>query len=63
MINYFLGTITFAHMRNVVITGGNSGVGLETARGLYADGNNVIIGSRNVQKNNEAVQDIMRSHP
>jgi NAD(P)-dependent dehydrogenase (short-subunit alcohol dehydrogenase family) len=50
-------------MRNVVITGGNSGVGLETARGLYADGNNVIIGSRNVQKNNEAVQDIMRSHP
>ncbi len=50
-------------MKNIVITGGNSGVGLETARGLYADGHNIIIGSRNVQKNIDAVQDIMRSHP
>jgi NAD(P)-dependent dehydrogenase (short-subunit alcohol dehydrogenase family) len=33
--------------KNIVITGGNSGIGLETARGLYKDGHNVIIGSRN----------------
>lgn len=31
----------------IVITGGNSGIGLETARGLYGDGHNIIIGSRN----------------
>ena len=50
-------------MKNVVITGGNSGVGLETARGLFGDGYNIIIGSRNVQKNIEAVQEITRSRP
>lgn len=48
---------------NIVITGGNSGIGLETARGLYADGHYIIIGSRNEQKNIEAIKDIMQSRP
>ena len=47
----------------IVITGGNSGIGLETARGLYGDGHFVIIGSRNQQKNQEAVLDIQKSRP
>jgi NAD(P)-dependent dehydrogenase (short-subunit alcohol dehydrogenase family) len=50
-------------MKNIVITGGNSGIGLETARGLYADDYNIIIGSRNVQKNIAAIKDITSSHP
>lgn len=37
--------------KNIVITGGNSGVGLQTAIGLVADGHNVIFGSRNEQRN------------
>jgi retinol dehydrogenase 12 len=49
--------------KNVVITGGNSGIGLETARGLYADGHHLIIGSRNQQKSLDAIQDIRQSRP
>jgi NAD(P)-dependent dehydrogenase (short-subunit alcohol dehydrogenase family) len=37
--------------KNIVVTGGNSGVGFETVKGLYLDGHNVIFGSRNVTKN------------
>ena len=59
----FSDNYNFCPMKNVVITGGNSGVGLETARGLFGDGHNIIIGRRNIQKNIEAVQDIVRSHP
>jgi len=33
--------------KNIVITGGNIGIGLETAKGLYADGHYIIFGSRN----------------
>lgn len=46
-----------------MITGGNSGIGLETARALYGDGHNVIIGSRNEQKSLAAVKDIIESRP
>ena len=46
--------------KNVVITGGNSGIGYETARGLYKDGHNVVFGSRNQQKNEEAVNEIKK---
>ena len=37
--------------KNIVITGGNSGVGFEAAKGLYQDGHNIIFGSRNTVKN------------
>jgi NAD(P)-dependent dehydrogenase (short-subunit alcohol dehydrogenase family) len=50
-------------MKNIVITGGNSGIGLETARALYADGHSVIIGSRNEQKSIAAIRDIQQSRP
>lgn len=50
-------------MKNIVITGGNSGIGLETARALYGDSHNVIIGSRNEQKSIAAVKDIQESRP
>ena len=33
--------------KNIVLTGGNTGIGLETARGLFGDGHNIIFGSRN----------------
>ena len=46
--------------KNVVVTGGNSGVGYETVKGLYEEGHNVIFGSRNVTKNQEAVAEITK---
>jgi len=45
----------------VVITGGNSGVGLETARVLAQRGARVILGCRSSMRGNEAVADIKRS--
>ena len=32
---------------NIIITGANTGIGYETAKGLYRDGNHIIFGSRN----------------
>jgi NAD(P)-dependent dehydrogenase (short-subunit alcohol dehydrogenase family) len=49
--------------RNIVITGANSGIGLETARGLYTDGHSLIVGSRNRQKSLAAIEDIKQSRP
>jgi len=43
----------------VVITGGNSGVGLETARGLAERGATVIIGCRSKERGDKAVKDII----
>ena len=45
--------------KNIVLTGGNDGVGKETVRGLYKDGHNLIFGSRNQEKNESAAKDIM----
>ena len=45
---------------DVVVTGGNSGVGFETARGLYKDEHNIIFGSRNVKRNEDAVKEITK---
>ncbi|KAG5327691.1 RDH11 dehydrogenase, partial [Pseudoatta argentina] len=42
----------------VVITGGNSGIGKETARDLYARGARVILACRNMETTNKAVEDI-----
>jgi NAD(P)-dependent dehydrogenase (short-subunit alcohol dehydrogenase family) len=49
--------------KNIVITGGNTGIGLETSKCLYADGHNIIFGSRNEQKNVSAAQLIIQSSP
>jgi len=45
----------------VVITGGNSGIGLETARGLAERGATVIIGCRSKERGDKAVKDIIRT--
>lgn len=46
-----------------VVTGGNSGLGFETARRLAKQGNKVIIASRNKTKANEAIQKIGAEYP
>lgn len=49
--------------RNIVITGGNAGIGFETAKALFADSHNIIIGSRNEQRNVQATEQIKQASP
>jgi NAD(P)-dependent dehydrogenase (short-subunit alcohol dehydrogenase family) len=51
------------HGRIAVVTGGNGGLGLETARALAASGAHVIIAARNPKKAAAAVEDITTSAP
>ncbi len=41
--------------KNVVITGANAGIGFETIKELYHNGNNIIFGSRNSMLNQQAI--------
>ncbi|KAF1983036.1 NAD(P)-binding protein [Aulographum hederae CBS 113979] len=49
--------------KTILITGGATSIGLETARALHATGATVYITSRDVRKGEEAVEDIMSSDP
>lgn len=49
--------------RNVLITGGSNGIGLEMARALAADGDHVVIASRDQTKAAAAVAQITRKNP
>ncbi len=53
-------TVTSMDGKVVVITGGNSGIGLETAVGLAGAGARVLLGCRDVTKADAAVADIRR---
>jgi NAD(P)-dependent dehydrogenase (short-subunit alcohol dehydrogenase family) len=46
-----------------VVTGGNSGIGLETARTLAAAGASVVLAVRNSEKGSAAVTEIARTNP
>src|SRR5687767_14892531 len=48
--------------RRFLITGGNSGIGLEAARMLAGQGGSVTIACRNLEKGQRAVEDIRRTH-
>ncbi|XP_063369553.1 retinol dehydrogenase 12-like [Cydia amplana] len=49
---------TKLHGKTALVTGGNAGIGLETARDLARRGARVIIASRNNKKSEAAVEDI-----
>lgn len=49
------------HGKIALVTGGNSGIGLETARDLARRGATVIIASRNEEKSSKAIADIIRT--
>ncbi|GBM12762.1 Retinol dehydrogenase 11 [Araneus ventricosus] len=51
------------HNKTVIITGGNGGIGKETALDLAARGAKVIIGCRDTEKGKKAVEDIRRQVP
>lgn len=46
--------------KNIVVTGGNSGIGYETVKALYQEGHNIIFGARNIDKNKEAIDKITK---
>lgn len=47
------------HGKTVLITGCNTGIGKETARVLYGRGANIVMASRNSDKNEQAREDIL----
>jgi len=49
--------------RHVLITGANSGIGLEMARALAHQGDHVIIASRDLAKSQAAVNDVCANQP
>lgn len=49
--------------RHILITGGNSGIGLEMARSLAAQGDHVIIASRGLAKSQAAADSIRAEQP
>ena len=49
--------------KTVLVTGGNTGIGLETAAGLAAMGADTVITSRDPAKGTAAVDEIRRRHP
>lgn len=44
--------------KTAIVTGGSAGIGLATAKALYAEGVNVVIAARNQEKLEKAVADI-----
>jgi len=49
--------------RTAVVTGANSGLGLETARALAGAGAQVVLACRNIGKGEHAAEQIRRDHP
>ncbi|KAH7161726.1 hypothetical protein EDB81DRAFT_944349 [Dactylonectria macrodidyma] len=49
--------------KTAFVTGANQGIGIETARALHATGATVFLGTRDVAKGQQAVEDIRASDP
>lgn len=47
----------------IVVTGANSGLGFESAKAFAQKGATVVMAVRNLQKGDEARQDILKAHP
>nr|WP_316046060.1 SDR family NAD(P)-dependent oxidoreductase [Planococcus glaciei] len=49
--------------KTAIITGANSGIGLEAAKDLAGKGARIVMAVRNLQKGNAARQEIIGRHP
>ncbi|WP_411349978.1 oxidoreductase [Paenibacillus sp. WLX2291] len=49
--------------KQVVITGGSGGLGLETAKELAAHGASLVLAVRNLEKGHQAAADLLRQYP
>jgi NAD(P)-dependent dehydrogenase (short-subunit alcohol dehydrogenase family) len=49
--------------KTCIVTGGSSGIGLETVRGLAREGAHVVIAVRDVEKGRAAETDVLASVP
>jgi NAD(P)-dependent dehydrogenase (short-subunit alcohol dehydrogenase family) len=63
MVSWSAADIPDQHGRTAVVTGGNGGLGLETARELAAKGAHVVVAARDQKKAAAAVDDIRAGAP
>ncbi len=63
MASFDVGTLPDQHGRTAIVTGGNSGIGLEAARVLVRKGASVVLACRNPEKTKVAVDALRREAP
>ena len=51
------------NMKNVLVTGGSTGIGYEMALALAGEGHRVVIAARGVEKSRQAIERIRQAHP
>ena len=63
MTSFDVGALPDQHGRTAIVTGGNSGIGLEAARMLAQKGARIVLGCRNAEKAKAAVDTIGHAAP
>lgn len=61
--NWTMDSVGDLSSKTMIVTGGNSGLGLSAVKALTAKGANVIMASRSIQKAEEARSEILKTNP
>ncbi|MFO7671034.1 MAG: oxidoreductase [Bacteroidales bacterium] len=62
-MNWTIGNIPNLEGKNIVVTGGNSGLGFESVKAFAMKGAEVVLASRSVEKGEEARTEILKDFP